>query len=215
VTPLITSIRIAERGAHVEVWIWIRHALAGTLTMRPDEAERFRGLVERTELVEAAAEEVNAAFGGNPKLYASSPWGPKIRALKVLRAALAAAPTPRPQTDVDRMHLSAIFRTFTPGLAAEQRTLLVDAIIAGGWHRDAIDEQAAGIPSLVPPAAEPRRRVATSGEIVHLAPPDNQALMPCCGRTPFELSNTDRLTLDPELVTCRAAVPGEEGGDAV
>lgn len=28
--------------------------------------------------------------------------------------------------------------------------------------------------------------------------------MPCCGRTPFEVPATDRMTLDPKLVTCLA-----------
>ena len=27
--------------------------------------------------------------------------------------------------------------------------------------------------------------------------------MPCCGLTPFEVPRTDRMTLDPALVTCR------------
>jgi len=38
--------------------------------------------------------------------------------------------------------------------------------------------------------------------IVHACPPDGLGLMPCCGRTPFEVPRTDRLTLDPALVTC-------------
>ena len=37
---------------------------------------------------------------------------------------------------------------------------------------------------------------------VHACPPDGLGLMPCCGRTPFEVPRTDRLTLDPALVTC-------------
>ncbi len=27
--------------------------------------------------------------------------------------------------------------------------------------------------------------------------------MPCCGLTPFEVPRTDRMTLDPKLVTCK------------
>ena len=43
--------------------------------------------------------------------------------------------------------------------------------------------------------------------LVHLCPPDgNGGLMPCCGLTPFEVPRTDRMTLDPALVTC-----GKEG----
>lgn len=39
-------------------------------------------------------------------------------------------------------------------------------------------------------------------ETVHRCPPEGQGLTPCCGRTPFELPRTHRMTLDPELVTC-------------
>lgn len=39
-------------------------------------------------------------------------------------------------------------------------------------------------------------------ETVHACPEDDDALTPCCGFSPFELPRTDRLTLDPELVTC-------------
>ena len=41
-------------------------------------------------------------------------------------------------------------------------------------------------------------------EIVHQCPPDGRAVMPCCSRTPFELSRgTSRMTNDPALVTCK------------
>lgn len=40
-------------------------------------------------------------------------------------------------------------------------------------------------------------------EVTHACPPGDAACTPCCGRTPFELPRTDRLTLDPSLVTCR------------
>lgn len=36
----------------------------------------------------------------------------------------------------------------------------------------------------------------------HACPPDGSGLTPCCGRTPFELPRTDRITNDPEHVTC-------------
>jgi hypothetical protein len=40
-------------------------------------------------------------------------------------------------------------------------------------------------------------------EVTHACPPDDGGgLMPCCGLTPFEVPRTDRMTLDPELVTC-------------
>lgn len=39
-------------------------------------------------------------------------------------------------------------------------------------------------------------------EITHQCPPEGSGLMPCCGRTPLQVPDTDRLTLDPALVTC-------------
>jgi hypothetical protein len=38
---------------------------------------------------------------------------------------------------------------------------------------------------------------------VHMCPPDGEGTMPCCGATPFErYASDERMTLDPELVTC-------------
>ncbi|MCU1592451.1 MAG: hypothetical protein JWP11_3707 [Frankiales bacterium] len=44
---------------------------------------------------------------------------------------------------------------------------------------------------------------ATPREQTHGCPPDGSGLTPCCGRTPFELPQTDRMTDDAALVTCR------------
>lgn len=40
---------------------------------------------------------------------------------------------------------------------------------------------------------------------VHACPPDGSSTMPCCGRTPFEVPPTDRMTVQPELVTCQGS----------
>lgn len=37
---------------------------------------------------------------------------------------------------------------------------------------------------------------------VHACPPEDAGLMPCCDRTPFDAPRTDRMTADPNLVTC-------------
>lgn len=37
---------------------------------------------------------------------------------------------------------------------------------------------------------------------VHLCPPEGSGEMPCCGRSPFEVPRTDRITEDVYLVTC-------------
>lgn len=39
-------------------------------------------------------------------------------------------------------------------------------------------------------------------ETIHECPPKGSGVTPCCGKTPFELPYTDRLTLDQKLVTC-------------
>jgi hypothetical protein len=40
-------------------------------------------------------------------------------------------------------------------------------------------------------------------EVVHACPPPGSGLTPCCGRTPFELLRTDRMSADQAAVTCR------------
>lgn len=44
--------------------------------------------------------------------------------------------------------------------------------------------------------------------IVHACPPEGSGLTPCCGRTPFELPYSDRMTLTG-LVTCVGAIQGD------
>ena len=41
-------------------------------------------------------------------------------------------------------------------------------------------------------------------EVTHMTPPAGSGVMPCCGLPPFERRN-DRITNDPELVTCGVA----------
>jgi hypothetical protein len=59
-------------------------------------------------------------------------------------------------------------------------------------------------------------------DTTHQCPSDNGGgVMPCCGLSPFEVPRTDRITLDPALVTCgapaletTATTTGEESSDA-
>lgn len=46
--------------------------------------------------------------------------------------------------------------------------------------------------------------------VIHFAPPPGQGMTPCCDRTPFELPVWDRLTTDPEAVTCLAHLSGSQ-----
>ena len=43
-------------------------------------------------------------------------------------------------------------------------------------------------------------------EVTHQCPPDGSGITPCCGETPFDLPRTDRMTLDPSLVTCHGCL---------
>ena len=56
-----------------------------------------------------------------------------------------------------------------------------------------------------------------TNETVHQCPPADEAVMPCCGRTPFEVLRTDRITLDPAKVTCGVpeVVLIDEDGQAI
>lgn len=45
-------------------------------------------------------------------------------------------------------------------------------------------------------------------EVVHGCPPDGSGLTPCCGRTPFELPRTDRMSTSPDAVTCTGTAGG-------
>lgn len=45
--------------------------------------------------------------------------------------------------------------------------------------------------------------------VVHRCPPNGTIFTPCCERTVFELDALDRMTVDPELVTCERKVPDE------
>ncbi|WP_060887647.1 hypothetical protein [Streptomyces caniscabiei] len=49
---------------------------------------------------------------------------------------------------------------------------------------------------------------APTAETVHGCPPDGSGVTPCCGRTPFELPRTDRMSTDSTVATCRADEPG-------
>lgn len=49
---------------------------------------------------------------------------------------------------------------------------------------------------------EKQHRTFEAPEIVHLCPPKGSGIMPCCGKTPFEVSRMERMTLKKKGVTC-------------
>lgn len=52
---------------------------------------------------------------------------------------------------------------------------------------------------------QPPAGVAPSDEVVHQCPSGGSGIMPCCGRTPFEVPRYHRMAIDPALVTCTAS----------
>ncbi len=44
-----------------------------------------------------------------------------------------------------------------------------------------------------------------TAETIHQCPPTGGVVMPCCGKTAFEVPRTDRMAADSDLVTCRDA----------
>lgn len=48
----------------------------------------------------------------------------------------------------------------------------------------------------------PARPILEPTEITHRCPPQGQSLTPCCGKSPFELLRTDRMSLHDDLVNC-------------
>jgi hypothetical protein len=41
-----------------------------------------------------------------------------------------------------------------------------------------------------------------TGSVIHACPVGDGALTPCCGKSPFELPGTSRMSVDASLVTC-------------
>ena len=59
------------------------------------------------------------------------------------------------------------------------------------------------LPEVLDAVAAEAAREAPAGP-VHMCPPEG-GVMPCCDLTKFEVPRTDRMTLNPRLVTCRTS----------
>jgi hypothetical protein len=90
-----------------------------------------------------------------------------------------------------------------PATAAPTRTLTPGAYNAA-WHavEGAAGEEGAD-PGTVLHAVLDRLGIdLPPAPPVHACPPDGSGITLCCGRTPFELPRTDRMSTDRSLVTC-------------
>ncbi|MEV5163882.1 hypothetical protein AB0K66_04540 [Streptomyces werraensis] len=67
-------------------------------------------------------------------------------------------------------------------------------------------------------AANELRRMAdetateTPAEVIHACPPDGSGLTPCCGRTPFELPRTDRISSEAPTTCTEPAAGARQDG---
>lgn len=52
------------------------------------------------------------------------------------------------------------------------------------------------------PHDEPAREARQANSVIHFCPPYNSGMMPCCGKTPFEVPETDRLSTEFKEATC-------------
>ena len=53
-------------------------------------------------------------------------------------------------------------------------------------------------------------RVELTISVTHTTPPQGSSVMPCCGRTPYEVPHTDRMNENPARATC-ALIKGDVG----
>lgn len=100
-------------------------------------------------------------------------------------------------------HLARVERQRDAALATVER---VKALHHSRYGRDA---DCCTVDNQVWPCSTIRALAQTVGHeppqvsVTHACPPRGAGgLTPCCGRTPFELPRTDRMTSDPALVTC-------------
>jgi hypothetical protein len=108
--------------------------------------------------------------------------------------------TTDPQADRAAILAEAIARVEDPEERAKTATGL-----GLGWEsaRDVLRRMAAEV-----------QQPETQADAVHACPPDGSGITPCCGRTPFELPRTDRMSADPTLVTCQPAAVSQPGKEA-
>lgn len=78
-----------------------------------------------------------------------------------------------------------------------------------GTNQGAIEYQICAMAAGVQAAGESAVTEEARGEVTHRSPRLGAGVTPCCGRSPFDLPGTDRMTIDEALVTCRA-VTGEQ-----
>ena len=62
----------------------------------------------------------------------------------------------------------------------------------------AMEDCVVALEALLAATAEP-----AAVSIIHACPVSGHALTPCCGRSPFDIPSSDRITLNAAVVTCR------------
>ncbi|MDX2846434.1 hypothetical protein PV377_47335 [Streptomyces ipomoeae] len=94
-------------------------------------------------------------------------------------------------------------------VASELRRVAAEAAAVVGVTADTTPAFEADRDSNTTPKADPKAETP-----VHACPVDGTGITGCCGRVPFELPRTDRMTRDPDAVTCTGpVVPAQPGND--
>ncbi len=200
-----------------------------------DSFKRIGAICELLEAVPALLDEVARLSVERDEL-----WDDVLRALTernevAERAASEFAPGPDGQDHIDRQAL--IQRWLDDGRdgAETWRTSwqkAAERAVTAGAERDTLRTALAGLFDLVVEATDsesylreigsPEIRAAakalgkpnpagTRAEVVHRLPPDEGGVMPCCGRTPFDVPACDRLAAGDAPITCPGATPDTEG----
>jgi acyl-CoA reductase-like NAD-dependent aldehyde dehydrogenase len=138
------------------------------------------------------------------------PWDEAEQLLAAYDASRAAEPAAAPSAPADRAAVltdeAALIEAHCPDHGdADGVWMDCHCVVAEDMHR-----RAAELRRMADEAQQPEAQ----REVVHACPPDGSGLMPCCGRTPFELPRTDRMSADPTLVTCQPAAVSQPGKEA-
>lgn len=72
------------------------------------------------------------------------------------------------------------------------------------WSADHVEDDVSAVRSTVRWLRERAEAVASERSVTHCCPSGDGGVMPCCGKTPLEVSRWARLSVDPEAVTCNS-----------
>ncbi len=202
-------------------WPWLRAEAEDAASVVVPAADRVKAIAD--------AIGPNMLFGLQGAELFGEPGQERIRDwIKWISETVAALPATALPAPADRATVlrEAADRIETLMDQAYERALSDHEIGWANGLEDAMRElrrMAAAVPAVgvaaeTPPAFGADRdsnntpKAGPKAEMVHACPPGGSGLTPCCGRTPFELPLTDRISSEAP-VTCRPAVEAQPGND--